>query len=56
MLQLSETKRHMDRAALLKFWEVLDKSVEMKLLVENCYSFAANSIKVSNKLCMDFSE
>uniref|UniRef100_H2ZI58 Cell division control protein 73 C-terminal domain-containing protein n=1 Tax=Ciona savignyi TaxID=51511 RepID=H2ZI58_CIOSA len=25
VLQLSETKRHMDRAALLKFWEVLDK-------------------------------
>ena len=26
VMQLSETKRHMDRAALLKFWEVLDRS------------------------------
>ncbi|CAK8675106.1 parafibromin-like [Clavelina lepadiformis] len=25
IMQLSETKRHMDRAALLKFWEVLDR-------------------------------
>lgn len=25
VMQLSETKRHMDRAALLKFWEVLDR-------------------------------
>lgn len=27
MMNLSETKRHMDRAALLKFWEVLDRFV-----------------------------
>nr|CAB3229287.1 parafibromin [Phallusia mammillata] len=37
VMNLSETKRHMDRAALLKFWEVLDRKEQKCLIDKMCF-------------------
>ena len=54
IMQLSETKRHMDRAALLKFWEVLDRLDKTFKLVA-IFAFLVKAIlKLSLEMCKSF--
>ena len=38
IIQLSRSKRHLDRAKLMNFWEILDKWVPASMLLCRCCS------------------